>query len=1130
MAFPFDILSTALEVWYSDAWHTITPSLYSRNAVRITRGRQNEAARVDFGHADFLLNNRDGTYSPRNVRSPLYHLIGPNTPMRFAVDGYDFLADHFDRTAIDEWNIGRCGIAWTLGGVGFTAAEFDVRDLAATMRVPTNDDYRKAMLMEANLLNPNCTVRFVCPEADVTGAPLDSAIMLRIQDDGTHYVCRAVINADESVTASIQIRDATDVIGSLVTSATVSGLTNSGQAMFIRAEATGSTIRMRVWQEIDDEPVTWDASATDTTITTAGGVGLRSHIAAGNTNAKPLDFVYGDFSMNRSFRISGEVVGWPSKWLPGGQDVWVPIQITGLMQRLNSGGDVAPLDSALFRAVMRTIPADATAEPIAYWPLEDAGGRAANAVAGEPPLALQTGTINWASSVTPPGGSAPVADLSGGGILTAAVHNGVNGQFRAEWIARFNVFDVGGLASSIQFHTTGGTHSLFQIDAVEQSNGGIYLRTGTNAESPTLVNHNSNFRVDDETWRHYRLTIDDNAGNVDYELFADGVSILSGSLTTATSGTIVGVTLNPTGVADVALPALGHLGVWNTIDNVGRTAEAAFGYLGETAGRRIERLCDEEGITFAYIGDLDATEPCGPQAIAVLVTVMDDAQQADQGILGEMRGALGLQYRTRESMYSQGPRMRLLYDGTGELMELDQNDDAAFFANDVTAYRSGGSSARSVLETGRMSILPPTEGGIGPYRKGPTFNVNTDDQLIDLASWLRHLGTWDEERYQSLQVQLHSMAAAGKENLVADAGSIVEGDLVTITNTPDFLPMHDIRQLVQGYDEEISQHLWYMRFNTTPAGPWTLGGLEDEDFRLDSADSFLQHAITDVATSARIAVIGNLRRNATLWSTTAVPYTWNIDGEDVDVTAMTQDVAAFVAAGTAGVGTVLISAVSATPGLPAGTQLGDLLLVFAANSDNSTSTIDVPSGYTALKLSGANVGLYGKIHTGTESAPTVFGTGSIGASLLVQMAAFRNTQIQVLASADQSNASAADIATPALVVPRGRAVVLTLGWKQDDWTSVATLAGNTEIGEPDNTTGDDQGIVWDFVVQPAKKVDVAATSFVVTGGTNAISRGLVVVLAGDVQTATLTRSVNDVEKAHVIGTQVSLRDPLRLGW
>lgn len=1128
MAFPQTVLPTVLEVRYSGEWHVITPDLYSRNAVQITRGRDNEASRVDFGHADFLLNNRDGTYSPRNVRSPLYHLIGPNTQMRFAVEGYDFLADHFDRTAVDEWNIGRCGIAWTVGGVGSSDSEFDVRDLVGSMSVPTDDAYRKAILEEANLLDPNCTVRFVCPEADVTGAALDSAIMLRVQPDGTHYVCRAVINADESVTATIQVRDVTDALGSTVVSATVSGLTNSGQAMFIRAEAIGSTIRMRVWQEIDDEPVTWDASATDTTITTAGGVGLRSHVTTSNTNDKPVIFAYNDFSMNRSFRMSGEVVGWPSKWGPGGQDVWVPIQISGIMRHLNSGGEQAPLNSALFRAIMRTIPADNTAAPIAYWALEDAGGRAANAVVGEPPLALQSGLINWASSVTPPGGSAPVADLSLGGVLTAVVRNGVNGEFRAEWIAKFNVFEVGGLASSIQFHTTGGTLSLFQIDAVEVSSGGIYLRVGTNMITPTLTNYNSNFRVDDETWRHYRLTIENVAGNVDYELFADGVSILSGSIATATSGTIVGVTINPTGLASVALPALGHLGVWNTIDNVGRTVEATFGYLGEPAGRRLERLSDEEMITFAYIGDLDATEPCGAQAIAVLTAIMDDAQEADQGILGEMRGALGLQYRTRKSLYSQGPRMALAYDGTGQLMALDQIDNEQFYANDVTAYRVGGSSARAVLETGRMSILSSEEGGIGPYRKGPTFNVDTDDQLIDLASWIKHLGTWDEERYASLEVQLHSMAAAGRANLVADAGSIVEGDLVTITNTPDFLPMHDIRQLAQGYSETISQMLWYMRFNTTPAGPWTLGVLEDSEFRLDSADSFLQHPITNVATTARVAVIGNLRRNATLWSTSAVPYTWTIDGEDVDVTAMTQDVAAFVAAGTADVGVVSVTTVSATPGLPAGAQLGDLLLVYAANSNNASGTIAAPTGYTALKLSGTNVGLYGKIHTGTESAPTVTGTGSVGGSLLAQMSAFRNTQIQVLASTEQLNGVAQNIATPALVVPRGRAVVLTLGWRQDDWTSVATLAGNTEIGEPD-TTSDQHGIVWDFVVQSAK-ADVAVTAFVVTGGTVSISRSMVVVLAGDVQTATLTRSVNDVDRAHTIGTQVSLRDPLRLGW
>ena len=90
------------------------------------------------------------------------------------------------------------------------------------------------------------------------------------------------------------------------------------------------------------------------------------------------------------------------------------------------------------------------------------------------------------------------------------------------------------------------------------------------------------------------------------------------------------------------------------------------------------------------------------------------------------------------------------------------------------------------------------------------------------------------------------------------------------------------------------------------------------------------------------------------------------------------------------------------------------------------------------------------------------------------------------------NGSAQNIAYPAITLDEpDQCVVLIGGWKQDDWTSVATPAGFTEIDEPASTLGDDAGIVWDRQVQTTA-ADVAAGSFVVTGGSAAISRGFTV--------------------------------------
>src|SRR6266568_798348 len=56
---------------------------------------------------------------------------------------------------------------------------------------------------------------------------------------------------------------------------------------WIRFQAIGSTLRMRMWQDGTSEPGVWDVTITDTTYTTAGSTGL--HIATASTNTVSAD-------------------------------------------------------------------------------------------------------------------------------------------------------------------------------------------------------------------------------------------------------------------------------------------------------------------------------------------------------------------------------------------------------------------------------------------------------------------------------------------------------------------------------------------------------------------------------------------------------------------------------------------------------------------------------------------------------------------------------------------------------------------------------------------------------------------------------------------------------------------------
>jgi len=218
----------------------------------------------------------------------------------------------------------------------------------------------------------------------------------------------------------------------------------------------------------------------------------------------------------------------------------------------------------------------------------------------------------------------------------------------------------------------------------------------------------------------------------------------------------------------------------------------------------------------------------------------------------------------------------------------------------------------------------------------------------------------------------------------------------------------------------------------------------------------------------------------------------------------------FVAAGVA----ATANNASVVPAHPAGLVVGDLKVTFASIRNSGTGMVNTPAGWTVMHQFGQTGGvqrngvLLGRIHQSGDVAPTVtFANGVLNADTIAQMAAWRRAALTPAASVDMLNGSTQNIAYPALTIPKDDLLVIVAGWKQDDWTSVATLAGFTEIGEPVATAGDDAGQVWDYQIQTTK-ADIVAGSFVVTGGAAGISRAITMAVEHapflNEQTASLT--------------------------
>lgn len=220
---------------------------------------------------------------------------------------------------------------------------------------------------------------------------------------------------------------------------------------------------------------------------------------------------------------------------------------------------------------------------------------------------------------------------------------------------------------------------------------------------------------------------------------------------------------------------------------------------------------------------------------------------------------------------------------------------------------------------------------------------------------------------------------------------------------------------------------------------------------------------------------------------------------------------------------------SLVPGLPAGIQDGDTLLLLSAirNTAAFVNSVTGPGGWTLLGNFGDHVRLYGRVWRTGDTAPTCgFAGGAAGDTTFAQLWVVRGVTLTVHLQASLTNGSAQDIAYPALTPTRTGCLVMRIGWKQDDWTSVATTAGMTEVAEPSSVTGNDMGLVWDYVIQTAAAATTSG-SFTVTGGAAAVSKGIAIALVAAPILTVATQAVYP-PRALISVTELAIGDAVQL--
>ncbi|MEU6098973.1 hypothetical protein [Streptomyces sp. NPDC047079] len=188
--------------------------------------------------------------------------------------------DAFGRTSTDTWGNADSGQAWT--NTGGVAADYDV--LSGYGR----------HINQAVSTGHHSVITAVQPDFDLycdiatgalsTGASQFAGVIARYTDANNLYEARVEFTTAATILLTIRKRVAgvETQLGTFTTSFTHV----AGTFVRVRFQGFGSALKARIWQPGTVEPVgSWAIEVTDTAITGAGSLGVKSVRNAGNTNA-----------------------------------------------------------------------------------------------------------------------------------------------------------------------------------------------------------------------------------------------------------------------------------------------------------------------------------------------------------------------------------------------------------------------------------------------------------------------------------------------------------------------------------------------------------------------------------------------------------------------------------------------------------------------------------------------------------------------------------------------------------------------------------------------------------------------------------------------------------------------------
>jgi hypothetical protein len=895
MVFPQTILPIKVEALLSGVWTDITTYVYQRSDISIQRGRDSEGSTAQPSSCTMVLDNRDRRFSPRNPLGAYYGTIGRNTQTRVSLPSatswlYLSGVPGDCITAPDNARLDITGDieiqidAWLPSWIATT-------DLIGKYNATGNQRsyelfvYTSGVLAYAWSTDGTNAGKTIISSTAVIPAPITGRKAVKV----THDVNNGASGNTVTFYYSDTINGTWIQLGNPVITAGTTSIYNSTSSLYIGdiAGVNGGVIninldavtyvdRMKVYAAKVLSGIGGSVKANPYFTTQADGTTSFAD-AAGNTWT-----VQGSATIiGREYKCYGEVSEWPTYRDLTGRDVYTNVTSSGIMRRLNAGSKA--LKSAYYRGVTSTV-APITALR-AYWPCED--GTAATSIAsglsGHTAMRI-SGTPVLATDSSSYACSAPLPTM-GTASFTGKVKSYVStGQIQVKVLIAIPAAGIisGAVLLSLR---CGGTATRWEVVYTTASAGTLTVNA-YNTSGASILSSGTSFNATGSIFR-LCLSVVQNGTGVDWVL--SGLSpgyqtggTLSGNLAsntvTAASQVIIAPNKNCTDAT------MGHVTVQSLATSTFDLSNQLAAYNGEVASSRFRRLCYEENINVSVRGD----DPyygvrMGPQLQQTLMSLLQEIETIDGGIIYEPREFFGLVYRSSRSLCTQDAIVSLSYS-SGDLSQFQPLPDDRNIVNDIVVSRIGvsgtGSSAHVSQDTGALSTQDPPN-GVGVYDRTLSVNSFDDDILEDVAGWHVHLGTVDEERYPSLPINLARSNFSTNPDLMLAATTVSIGDRISITGPPSDLPPDTINQMVIGIDETLNAYVHTIDYTCQPESPYHIGVWGDSASRYSSGGSTVNGAHNSSTTTLSVATAGS-----TLWGHSDGNFGIMVGGEEMTVTAV----------------------------------------------------------------------------------------------------------------------------------------------------------------------------------------------------------------------------------------------------